>query len=293
MALMSWKFRALVETTLYSEITVPRKRWIWSRQYLWPLLRILSKRPDLAWKVKRILTTVREESMQVSLPYTNIFGVGSPFTDHCEAELPEATVLGALLQLVINVEKTELSYFKYCHGDDDNDNPYPPPLQTDCMSTLFPGFDGETAHLKALEGLQKIRHLYWQASLFHWVLAISPNLKHHLEPVCEIIADNAPHEVNTRLLTLHLSIHSSILIVSSEASKRLKPFLAHIPAIKHVTLCVDDNSYKEHVHEWWGTSVQIELSGLFSALVEHLGLLRSSFVELKIHPGNVQFLRLV
>jgi len=249
-ACISRPLQALAERCLYNGINIPYDPNV---DYpceeveeglgyeIWPLYRTLSARSDLAKRVKTLNILIIDRSLGITADSKGVFPGGLLFSSDLDMRLPEATIAGALLQLLSAVESLTVHFVEE-DGDGDADISSRP--TSDCMAKLFPGFNSRTAHLRSLTAVQKVKELEWNGSEFHWMLARSPHLTVlNLTRSSTILPDEAPNETNAALEQLRIDQSSALLNPAATQHETLKPFLAHFPGLKQVLLHISDRRH--------------------------------------------------
>jgi hypothetical protein len=107
--------------------------------------------------IKTASLEVFKRDITVSIPSTRMFPGGLPLTSNLNLTLSEATVAGALLQLLYSVERLNVRLYEvkftsqYEHDDS----------MSGCLRALFPGFHSRDMHSVPFTGLQKLKILDW------------------------------------------------------------------------------------------------------------------------------------
>lgn len=154
------------------------------------------------------------------------------------------------------------------------------PLIQDSISSLFPGFDRETAHLADPPILPNLKYLDLNGGEIHWALVKGRKLEVlHLSRPCWFMPDETPHEVSQSLVDFWFTSPSSILNPSSVQAEELRSFLAHFPSLRNMMVAIEDQSH-DRQHTDTGFDITPEMHGSFAILLRALEPVETSLETL-------------
>ncbi|KAK1916362.1 hypothetical protein P3342_004181 [Pyrenophora teres f. teres] len=253
LARISPKLRDLVQRHLYHtvELQLIPVEQVPSRNELWRFVRTLRHHPHVESKVKYLHVKILNRTRLVNLPARGFYNGNPLFPLTLKTKLKEPHFFSSMLDSGIK-ELVSLDI----HVVKEHSNQGYEQLAPNCMKTLFKHFDNMTAH-QHFAGPQKLSHLTFKGSDFHWILAKSPALKSiELQAASTILPDGSA-EVNPSVGQLTLPVRSAILIPQNTVYNHFAPFLAHFPRLHTLTMWVDDNNNerlgleKQHHVDWF------------------------------------------
>jgi hypothetical protein len=246
---------------------------------------------------------VKAYQHQIEIPGTQMLPDQVHFTPKFQVEPSQATIAGILLQRVPNLNQLLLYLAHDCdpdyvclHNDPDMEFKsirFCGRLLEDPIIELFPGFDGETAHLANPPLLPNLRHLIYAGADIHWALLKSPHLRNlQFLRACNLMSDTAPNEVNHAVKELSMVCRSVILQPELDRNAQIGRFLAHFPSLEKLKLQIEDLRVDYHMCQL--SDLSVNEHGSYAALLQRLQTvarsLRDLYISINLEDEDEKFI---